>query len=121
MKFSRHVENLIANLRGLPEKYGRSRPRPVAQLDDLLEAVLDRYRVGQPTPEQRIIENWKSVVGERTAHRCRPERIDRQNRLVIAAANSVIKQELLFQKRVIIQRIQALPDCRHIRDITVSG
>lgn len=121
MKFSRHVENLIANLRGLPEQYGRSRPRPATQLDTLLETVLERYRVGEPTPEQRIIENWKQVVGERTAHRCRPERIDRQNRLVIVAANSVIKQELLFGKRAILMRIRALPDCGHISDITVSG
>lgn len=121
MQFGRHVENLIANLRGLPEDYGRSRPRPAMQIDNLLEVVLERYRIGCPTPEERIIEHWREVVGERTAHRCRPERIDRQNRLVILAANSVIKQELLFQKRAILKRIQSLPDCRHISDIILSG
>lgn len=121
MAFERHVENLIANLRGLPEDYGRSRPRAVNEIGGLLDSVLDRYRVGQITPEQRIIENWKELVGERNAHRCRPERIDRQNRLVVLAANSVIKQEMLFQKRAILKRIQALQDCRHISDLTISG
>lgn len=121
MKFGRHVENLIANLRGLPEIYGRSRPRPTTQIDDLLEGLIERYNIGQPAPEQRIMEHWRMVVGERTAHRCRPERIDRQQRLIILAANSVIKQELLFQKKAILKRIHSLPDCGHISDITVSG
>lgn len=121
MHFSRQVNNLIANLRGLPEDRGRSRPRDAKPIDSVVEVVIERYKIGKPTPEEIIVKHWKEIVGEETAHRARPMKIVNGKQLVILAANSVIKQELLFKERQILKAIRALPDCATIRDVAIRG
>jgi len=121
MQFSREVNNLIANLRGVPEDRGRSRLRDAKPVDSVIEVILERYKIGQPTPEEIIVKHWKDIVGEETAHRARPMKIVNGKQLVILAANSVIKQELLFAERQILKRVRALPECAGIRDVTIRG
>lgn len=121
MHFSREVNNLIANLRGLPEDESRSRPRDVKPIDSVVEVILERYKIGKPTAEEIIVKNWKEIVGEETAHRCRPMKLVNGKQLVILASNSVIKQELLFSERQILKRIRALPECGAIRDVSIKG
>ncbi len=98
MHFSREVNNLIANLRRVPEDRGRSIPRAVKPIDSVVEVILERYKIGKPTAEEIIVKHWKEIVGEQTAHRARPMKIVNGKQLVIYASNSVIKQELLFQE-----------------------
>jgi len=121
MHFSREVNNLIANLRGLPEDHGRSRSRDIKNVDSVVEVILERYKIGQPTPEEIIVKHWKEIVGEETAHRCRPMKLVNGKQLIIYASNSVIKQELLFAERQILKRIRALPECGAIRDVSIKG
>ncbi|MEO0795980.1 MAG: DUF721 domain-containing protein [Verrucomicrobiota bacterium] len=105
----------------MPEDRGRSRAREAKPIDSVVEVILERYKIGKPTAEEIIVKNWKDIVGEETAHRARPMKIVNGKQLVILAANSVIKQELLFAERQILKRVRALPDCGAIRDVTIRG
>lgn len=121
MKFSRNVENLIANLRGLPENRSRSRLRPELRIDSVVEVLLERHQIGQTKPAETIMAHWKELVGSTAAHRCAPLRIDERGNLFVAVANPVIKQELLFRKRQILARLQQLPGCEHLNDIVLRA
>lgn len=120
MQFSREVNNLIANLRGVPEDRSRSRRRDATPIDSLMEVVFERYKIGQPTAEEIIVKHWRDIVGEQTAHRCRPMKIVNGKQLVILASSSVIKQELLFAERQILKKVRALPECGAIRDVRIT-
>jgi len=117
MQFSRHVENLIANLRSLPEDKGRSIVRHTYRSDALMEVILERYRIGQTRPEEIIMRHWRSIIGEAFASRCSPRRLDRGHRLIISVATPTLRQELVFQKSMLLNRIRRLKGCEEIREI----
>ncbi len=119
MQFNRDVQNLIANLRGVPEDRGRSRKRDATDLDSLVEVIFERHQIGQDNLENVIMANWKDIVGERTAHRCRPQRLVNNRKLVILAGNPVIRQELQFMQNKILRQLHALPGCQCVREIVV--
>ncbi len=120
MNFPRHVQNLIANLRGLPEQRGWSKPREMLPLDSVVETLVEKYNIGQEGVEETLMRNWRSAVGGHTAHRCRPQRlIDGGSRLLVFAANAVIRQELEFRKSAIVAKLRELPGCSGIRDLVV--
>ncbi len=120
MKYPRRVENLIANLRSLPEDESESIIRHPYQFDSLLEVLMERYKIGRPSPQETIISNWTLIMGEDNANRCKPQRIDRRSRLVIVVANSTLRQELSFHRNMILERIRRLKDCHHIVDIILA-
>jgi len=120
MPFSPEAEELIANLRGLPYRRSRARTRSgTAPLENLVEVALKNYKVGERSVEETIMRNWKHVVGEKTAHRCSPQRIAPGNRLIVFAANSVVRNELQFKKREILKRIRELPECERINAVVL--
>ncbi len=117
MPFDRHAENCIAALRGLPPDKRRSILRPACSMDSLIEAVLEKHHIGKPKPEDSIMSHWRAIVGENNAHRCSPVRLTRQGALLIAAANPVLRRELLFQKNRILQTVRSLPGCENISSV----
>ncbi len=117
MRFDRHVENLIAALRGLPEDKGRSNPREPHSSEKLMEQVLERYRLLEKTPEQTILENWASLVGPANAEYSRLMRIDESRQAIVGVTNPVVRQELFFHRREVLERIRALPGCGRIAGI----
>ncbi len=118
-KFSRQVENLIADFRGLPTDTSRSRLRATRGAAELMEQILHKYKVGMAAPEDAIRQAWNEIVGEGNATFCHPLRIDRERVLVIGVSNPVVRQELLYHRALIMQRIQAIPAAHHIQDISV--
>ena len=120
MRYPRRIENLIANLRSLPEDQSQSFVRHPYQFDSLLEVLVERYKIGRPTPEETIASNWRLIMGDTNADRCRPQRIDRRDRLVILVANATLRQELSFHRNLILERIRRLKDCGHIVDIILA-
>lgn len=121
MQFPREVQNLIADLRGLPHDRSKAIENGAAKLDTLLEVILKQYKIGEKTPQQEIMENWRSIVGAGNAHRCSPARIVSNIKLVVRVSNPVLRQELQFQKRQILQRLHDLPTCKSLRDITFTA
>lgn len=118
-KFRRDVENLIADFRGLPPDTSRSRLRQTRGLNDVVDQILHKYRIGMATPEDAIRQAWSEIVGEGNATFCHPLRIDRERTLVVGVSNPVVRQELLFHKAMILQRIRAIPAAHHITDVTI--
>lgn len=117
MKFSRDVENLIANLRGLPEDRNRSTVNQAYKLDTLTEVLLEKYHIGQPRTEEVIMKKWSHIMGEANAPRCAPIKIDRRKQLLISVSHPTLRQELSFEKSMILNRIRRLPGCSEIIDI----
>lgn len=115
MKFSRSVENMIASLRGLPADSFSSYTRPVKPIGDILGQVLEHYKIELTPVEETIMQNWRQLLGKH-APRCAPESVDGPA-LVIRAANPVIREEIRFNERLILRKIQKLPRCSTIRTI----
>ena len=116
-KFSRAVENMVAEIRGLPPDTSHSKLRDTRTAGDMVDQILRKYRVGMTTPEEAIREAWTEIVGAPNAEYCHPERIERNRTLVVAVSNPVVRQELLFHKAVVLQRIQAIPAAQHIKTV----
>jgi hypothetical protein len=121
MKFERHVENLIAALRGLPEDPSRSILREPRSSDRLVEEVLESYRLGAKTPEDTIMENWPDVVGAANAEYSRLMRIDERNRVIVGVSNPIVRQELFFHRIEIAGRLRRLPGCSRIRAVILRA
>lgn len=121
MRFRPSVENLIANLRGLPESRSRSRDRGTKPLDSVIEVCLERYKIGQETTEEVIMRNWGRIVGERHAARCAPLRVDQKQRLHIGIHNPVLRRELQFHEDRIMTVIRSIDGCEHITGIVLRA
>lgn len=117
MGFPRHVENMIATLRGLPPDRSRSVMREAKPMGQLVPDVIEQYRVGMPSMEDTIMENWPSVVGPANAQYSHLLRIENERRVFISVTNAIVRQELFFHRKLILQRIQALPGCKKLRDL----
>jgi len=121
-EFRREVENLIADMRGLPRNLSRARVREAKRAADLMDTLLQKYRIGMAKPEDAIREAWPEIVGEANAVYCQPERIGRGGRqLVVAVSNPIVRQELHFHKATILGRVRAIPGCEAIREIALRA
>jgi hypothetical protein len=117
-KFSRQVENLVAQMRGVPEDTSRSRLRESQPISGLVEQLLHKHRIGMATPEDAVRSAWSEIVGEPIANLCHPLRIDRERTLIVGVSNPVVRQELLFHRAAVLGRIRAIPACSHITDVS---
>lgn len=116
-KFSREVENMIADLRGVPPDASTARLRETRAMHDLTEHFLHRHRIGMKTPEEAIRDAWVEIVGAPNAEYCHPLRIDRNRVLLIGVSNPIVRQELMFHKSVVLQRVKTIPACAHLTDV----
>ena len=117
MKFSRYVENLIANLRSLPENIDKSTSQPPFKIEGLIESLIQEYNIGELRLEENIISHWRNIMGDTNADRYRPQRVDKKNRLIIAVSNPILRQELIFQQNDILKRIKKIDGCKNINGI----
>jgi len=121
MKFSRSVEDLIADFRGLPrDELAAAKRRPPVALENLLVVIEEQYKLEQPSPERSLVENWGAVFGPSLAGRCNPVRI-KGDTLVVSVTNPTLRSELKFQSRTILRRIQQLEHCDHIKAIVTRA
>lgn len=117
MRFRRPVEDLIADLRGLPNSHSRMLDRGSKPFDSLIEVCLEKYKIGQETPEEIILRNWSRIVGERNAPRCRPLRIDQSQHLHIGIPNPILRRELQFHEDRIMTALRAIEGCQHLSGV----
>ena len=113
-KFSRQAENLIANLRGVPENYSPI-GRETQDMGGIFDRILDRYKIGVESLEDRIRENWEQIVGAPNAQHCNPVRIERENTLIIAVSNPIIRQELQFNQSHLLKNLRSIEKGHRIR------
>ncbi|MEX2380896.1 MAG: DciA family protein [Opitutales bacterium] len=121
MKFTRETENLIALFRGLPLDKSRSKIRETVPMEKLMGDILQKYRLGGPTPEEVIIENWTSIVGEANAQYSHLMRIERERSVFIGVSNPIVRQELFFHRKQTLEKIRKLPHCSKLRELILRA
>jgi len=121
MKFSKKIEDVIADFRGLPHTVTNSSRRQPTPLDNLLVMLQEKYCLEKPSPERSLVENWEVIFGPSLCERCHPVRIKDESTLIISVTNQTLRSELQFMKRAIIKRIQSLEYCSDIKDIVVRS
>ena len=120
MEFSKQVEDIIADFRGLPRTVTESSKRVPVSIDKILEFVKEKYGLENTGPEQVIFEHWDDIFGN-LAGRCYPLSLKNGKTLVISVANQTLRSELQFRKQHLIQKIQALPHCETISEILIRA
>jgi hypothetical protein len=113
----RRVANLIAQFCGVAPDRSRSRPRDTRDVGGLMDHLLRKHRIGMKTPEEAIRDAWTEIVGEANAQYCHPLRLEREKTLVVGTSNPVIRQELQFNKRMVLERIRGIPGCEGVSDV----
>jgi predicted nucleic acid-binding Zn ribbon protein len=95
----------------------RRRGKKASPASDLISKLLDGYHIEDDLRSQRVMTEWKSIVGARFAARTRPDRID-EGVLWIRVSNSAWMQELSFLRDELLMNIQrALGDPPIVTDI----
>jgi predicted nucleic acid-binding Zn ribbon protein len=89
------------------------KPKKIA---DVLAQLITARGYGRTQSDANLAAAWQHAAGATLAQYTHPGRI-RRGTLEVVASNSIIVQELTFQKQQILSKLQAeLPDAR-IRDI----
>lgn len=120
MKFSKNIEDIIADFRGLPHTVTASSRREPIPLDNILVGLQEKYKLETPSPERTLVENWEQVFGKLSG-RCNPVRIKDETTLIISVTNQTLRSELQFMKRSFLKKIQALEHCSKITDIVIRS
>ncbi len=111
-------ERMVAALRNFPNNDSIAKNRPVRTLADCIPNILSRFRVSERTPQEILLEHWEEIFGNPgTAQLCQPQRIDASWVLWIAVSDPIIRQELTFHRKRMLNHIQRLSGCGVIRDL----
>lgn len=91
-------------------------------MKQVVELAWENWGIDQTSsPEQVISENWQKVVGIKFAGKCAPERLtEKTGTLFIKTASGPIKQELGFDKKQILKKIQKLEGCAFVKEVKIS-
>jgi hypothetical protein len=120
MNFSKQVEDIIADFRGLPRTTTGSMKQAPVSLDTILEGVKEKYDLERPSPERVIIENWNNIFGK-LAGRCNPLSLKNGRTLTVSVMNQTLRSELQFRKQTLLRTIQSLPHCENITEIIIRA
>lgn len=120
MKFSKNIEDVIADFRGLPRTVSASSRREPTPLDSLLVVLQEKYKLEKPSPERTLVENWEKVFGK-LSERCHPVRIKDEHTLIVSVTNQTLRSELQFMKRSVLKKIQTLEHCGGIKDLVIRS
>jgi predicted nucleic acid-binding Zn ribbon protein len=121
VKFSKNIEDVIADFRGLPRTVSASSRREPTSLDSLLVVLQEQYKLEKPSPERTLVENWQSIFGPSLCERCHPVRIKDEHTLIVSVTNQTLRSELQFMKRSVLKKIQKLEHCGAIKDIVIRS
>lgn len=100
------------------DKTKRNRPRGPERLSNILADLIIRRGYARQVAASVFQDAWASVVDERLISSSRPGNV-RRGVLEVTVKNSIVMQELTFQKRQILKRMneEVAGDDRSIRDI----
>jgi hypothetical protein len=121
-QFSRLAEELIGDFRqipgGLPDRMRKRATKPLAEL---VEALLVKHQIGRDSPEQTIRARWGEIVGASNAHYSHAAMIDARGKLTVLTSHSVVRNELFHHRKLILEKIQKLPGCAHVRALLLRA
>lgn len=119
--FPRKVENLIAAFRGFPENKSRSRVRDPRELAPIIDQLLAKYQIGRSTPESKLREKWKEIVGAANAAYSHPLEIGRGGRLRVLVSHPVVRSEIQLHHDEVMDRIRAVPGCESVKTLILQA
>ena len=134
-QFSRFAEELIGDFRHIPGETPKGernlegrRPDPrrtgdraARPLAELMGAWLMKYKIGIESAEQTIRDHWPEIVGPANAHYSHAAMIDARGKLTVLASHSVVRNELFHHRGLIVEKIQKLPGCAHVRALLLRA
>ena len=121
MKFSKNIEDVIADFRGLPHTVSTSSRREPALLDSVLVVLQEQYKLEKPSPERSLVENWEKIFGPRLCERCHPVRIKDEHTLIVSVINQTLRSELQFMKGSVLKKVQSLEHCSEIKELVIRS
>lgn len=120
-QFSRVAEELIGDFRQVPFKEPRRQiKRRTKGLDEVLEQLLEKYKIGRDSPEQAIRERWADLVGPANATYSHPVSIER-GRLLVLVSHAVVRSELFHHRESIAEKIRQIPGCKEVRNLNIRA
>lgn len=118
MFFKQHIESLIASLRGVPSvKRSPGMDQPTLPIDALMNKILEENNIGKSQLVETIMKNWRTIIGDKFAARCVANKILKQTKLVVNVENATVRNELEFDKRNVLKRLQLTHGCEHFSEI----
>jgi hypothetical protein len=119
-EFSRAVENLIADIRDLPQDTGRSKKRRPTELGTAIDELLVKYRISHDSVEHSIREQWAGLVGATNAAYSHPLTVEKKL-LVVLVSHAVVRNELFLHKDSILEKLRKLPGCGEIKGLALRS
>lgn len=119
-EFSRTIENLIADFRGLPEDDSRSRKRKATELGSLIDALLIKHRISHDSLEHSIRDKWPEIVGVANATYSHPLTVERAQ-LIVLVSHAVVRNELFMHRMSILAKVKKLPGCEGIKGLSLRS
>jgi hypothetical protein len=121
-KSSRKERALIADFLELPISEDPAKQSHPLSMKQVVEKAWANWGIDQEkSPEQVLSENWQKIVGRKFSGKCAPERLtENTGTLFIKTASGPIKQELGFEKKQIIERIQTLEGCSFVKELKIN-
>ncbi len=86
------------------------------KLDIILNELIDQLGLGKRLEEQRVIAEFGEIMGSEFCKRARAVRID-HGVLYLQVVNSVWRQELYYQKTLIIDRLNHAVGMPIVREV----
>ena len=96
-----------------PDYFRGGKPQ---KADRILEMALKRSGLDKQIERYRFVSFWKEIVGEEIAKRTKPERLAGPI-LMVTVSSSVWAQELSFQKKALITRVNRFLGGRKVTDM----
>ena len=119
--FSRLAEELIGEFRSIPYAEPRRQVKRTTQpVGDVVESLLEKYRIGREAPEHVIRERWAELVGSANAAYSHPLHIER-GRLTVLASHSVVRNELFMHRAALLAKVRQLPGCKEVRQVMIRA
>lgn len=73
-------------------------------IDGVIADLLQNKDIKKAVTRSNLYRFWKSIVGEKFGEKSKPYSMIGGGVMVVACANNVVAQELLYQKNIIIEK-----------------
>jgi hypothetical protein len=116
--FPRRIENMIADLRGLPLNRSSAIGRIEKPMGEVMQRWLQKHFPESLLRLEEIIGyRWSEIVGSALADYCQPYKVVQDHVLVVAVTNSIAQHALMLKREAILKQLHDMPECRRIDQI----
>ena len=114
MPLSKDTDGILGEFRGIfVEEENRDAPKTPSSFVDKI--FLD-CNIGKTSPLKALLDEWKNIVPQPFANLCEPVDIGKTE-IYVRVLSSSAKQELFFQEKKILKKVQALGGLSNIKKI----